>query len=164
MKAKQLLFDERDDTAIKRQAQKILFYASIICMGLLSVSILFMPGALNAMMNGNRLPTFLAGGLFWFSLISGWTGYGYLSWRQRKKQPSVHTQGRMRSALCVDILTAAALVAFISSLIATGFQGFVCFVTLALFLLGLQMHFVLSGSVYQEIFNKKRGCFEDETK
>lgn len=154
---------------IKKDIDKILLLASILCFLLLAVSFLLMPLEGKTISANVSVYSLIAGLTFWLSLIGGTVTQCILA-KQRKKWFSKHHIKRVKHsdkiglisfmkniyAVVADILVAISIIGLVISVIATQSTGYACYVFVSLLVFSFSMHCILNGKIYYFVINKEK--------
>lgn len=140
---------------------RILFYAMISCMLLLSSVFLFMPNAGKASIDGNRLPFLILGISFWVTLFASYILFFIINSKRKKNvknKPGIKNMGFFRInsnflALIFDVLTFFSLIPMLIMMFASA-SNIILYVFAFVFVFSLQMHAIFNGQNFKYIFSE----------
>ena len=147
---------------------KVLFWASIVCMSLMSSSILLIPSANRSELAGRQWQIVLCGFLLWIPLIAGYVSFFFVNRFRRKRRSGrrppegVKAWGIMKIfsnfwALVVDIGFLIGLIGFLLFVFINQ-ENYGTYIFLFIAVLTLQLHGMFNGVNYKFIsnINKKK--------
>lgn len=137
----------------------MLFWMSVLCMLLLSMSFLFMPYASEMRMQGDTLPIRLGGAWLWTTLIIGYLLFFLVNHRRRKtllknkkrvprRKPGIMRIFSNRWAIVADGACVISLVGFFVTVLIDS-QSYATNVFLCVLVLTLHLHSVLNGENFK---------------
>ncbi|MBQ2943199.1 MAG: hypothetical protein IJD93_00670 [Ruminococcus sp.] len=148
----------------RKQVDSIWMGVSVFFFLLLSVSFLLMPIGNETSAEGISIYSFIAGLVFWISLIMGIVTQCILAYR-RKTWYVMNRARKVRStqriglfsffentyAAVADVVAIISLIGLIIALFATQGIGYICYVLFSLFVFSFSMHCILNGKIYYHV-------------
>lgn len=153
----------------RKQVDTIWLGFSIFFFFMFAVSFLLMPLGDEVYDEGLSSYSFIAGLMFWISIIMAIITQCVLSWR-RKSWYVIHRIRRAKNiqrigvisffkngyATIADVIATLSLLGFVVAMIATQGAGYICYVLVSLFVFSFSMHCILNGKVYYHIVNQNK--------
>lgn len=159
----------------KKKFDRMLFYISLGCMVLLSISFMLMPFASERLIEGDSIINNVTGALFWLSLLGGYTTVIILNHRRkhiimenetqhtdiRDKYPGIIRVFSNIPAKIADITFVIGLVGFIICIATANSDKFITYIMLSVTVLAFHMHCMLNGKNYVYIKSAKMRSEQD---
>lgn len=153
----------------RKKTDVIWLALSIFFFTALAVSFLLMP------LGGDRLTDSIsgyalaAGVMFWISVIMGIVTQCVLSYR-RKAWYGIHHIRKGRTshkigvisffknvpAIVADIVAALSLIGLVIVMVVTNGTGYICYISVSLFVLSFSMHCIFNGKIYHYVVNQNK--------
>lgn len=143
---------------------KLLFWASSLCMLLMSMSFLFMPIASEKALDGNDWCLILAGFMFWTPLLTGYILIIVMNKRRKRQikdnnKVNIKNWGVLkiisnRPAFMADVSFIICLIGFYIFLFVNS-DNYGAYVFLCLSVFSFHMHCMFNGANYEFIYKSK---------
>ncbi len=153
----------------KDKKDYIWLAASVMSFLLLAVSFLLMPLEVTNTLDGFSIINYLAGIIFWLSIIliiitqivaakrrKKWLNSNGIKKVSSLKTPGIISFFRNIYGVVADIMALISLIGFIAFFFITNGTGYICYVFIALFIFSFGMHCIFNGKSFFVITNKDK--------